>query len=382
MTARQRTPTISKKWDEDYHYKYLSFYLSKSQTDFSSKYNTTEQIYQFTREVISNGSNWQVAVESVTLYSQLAPLLIYDQNYMKVGLEHVASGDFYQAQVELKTFGEDQQNPTFIHNPRTICAMVNDAFAVATAALNTAHPATIGAGLQPLLYWDEKNEKFFFLVDQALYYGSGTPVVNIFANTILFNKITFAMRWQKSTVNIFTVGPAFQGTDFGYRVIVEPSSANSANVVDGSPWPNSDAGAALFYLIYQEYNASYAVGDSFGIRVLSRQTGFDPEYIPDSSNDPGSTAQAGSRSAILIDLINPLDNIQDNKSKLVYLSDEFRWHDVLKNGGLKNFDVSLELILDDNRSIPISIPSGKMVNVKFIFRKKSSFLLDISDNGN
>lgn len=279
-------------------------------------------------------------------------------NFKSIQVRAIFVPDNLQAQPDVGIVGSSLQstNPYYyIYSFWSVCKMFNTALATAHADLIAKTGGFPAGSNPPYFYYDNLNEQIVFSCDNT--FGVSGNKINVY-----FNNETLPLMTGFDILRVDSNNPLGQD-----NVLVIENNYNNFN-----------AGVYTIRPIYFDPSYYSPVGTlQLNTSILINQETVQPvngSFITRAYN-PGNTHQLNPTSAILTDFIPDFTQISSLNSVYIYNKvDDYRYANIISQGALTSFHISLVWTDKAGREVPLLLFPGTTSTIKIGFFHKDLLL--------
>lgn len=294
--------------------------------------------------------------------------MVYGENVVQEYINYFPTNS--TATIPQSPVGKNQDNSSgyyFVYDYQHIVDMFNGALTVCLNNLKVLASPDLDNAVVPFFIWNESSSTVSLycpLSSDPSYDTAQENHISIYFNNALV--------------------PLMQGFYYNSLGYVSPSGLdnlllirnnNNVNVVEVK---NPDGSESEFYINYQMQYSAIDYWNDFQSLLLTTSMRITKEYsIPIGNNDGGNqTAQQNNYSiAMLSDyVVDTVNSAGGQSARFVYNAvTPYRLFEFTSSTPLKNFDLTLFWVDNNNNTYPLMITTGLQCSFKFIFIKKSIY---------
>lgn len=260
----------------------------------------------------------------------------------------------------------------YVYTYQHLIDLINNAFVLALAALNTALGTPIAGAVAPYLTYDASTQLITFNLQKEFYetpsanYNTASPtlpanIINIFLNRDIFKY------FQGMT---FMYNLTLEGEPYPYWFLAEDTHDNTFINPVGSTLP-----ANVYLAERQQFNTLNNWNSFNSLAFISKSLPILKEFTPNLNVSTNATTQASSNTLPLItDYVPLLINAGDQRADFVYnASSLYRLIELQTGEPLRSIDLTVVWIDQYNNQYPILLEPGQSINIKFMFIRKDLY---------
>ena len=304
--------------------------------------------------ILSNPSNYRVAVSRLSIPSGLIPLFLYPENpsYYTVTLSYfdgVTTQQFTRNVTYVQSsVGDPYASYRPVYHINEMIQYVNLSFQQAYDDAKLALGAAYAPKERPYLTFDSKTQ-LITMYCETEYLDFTT--YGIFLNTTLYENFFSALYAREAASGVL-------GNFNGYQVIVQNLFTN----VDQNTTLPGGAGPVDLYLVIEEFSTTALFNSLDRIAVTSHR-------LPISGDLIGT--QQDTRARILYDYIVP-DKLAD-KTRFSLDPTRLRWRELYSHTALTSIDLQFYLVYNDGQIVPLYIQADQRIDAQLLFVLKGQF---------
>ena len=342
---------------------YNGLYTNIQQGSQPALFSTT-----FSQPLVNKANDYEMSIIKFSLPGNNIPLFIFQPNTYQVSISYDLN--FYTEYVNFiptNTFPSSDPRYYYCWSYNLFIEMINIAIFNVWTTFKTDNPS-VTSNYAPYLIYDAPTELITLYSESAVFGESISNGCQLFFNSVLFNFFQ-SFPYIYYPIGIFSESP--DPNKEWNQIWIQSNGENKITSLSPPTYltygstPSNIAG----YSTIQEYACLWAWNVAQSIVITSSTLPTRAESLPSQGSNKGYP----NLKSIITDYTLAVSSGPDIRSRITYLpTAEYRWCDLLSSNPIAQLDFQIYWLDNLQNFYPLYVNTNDSVNIKFLFRKKST----------